>query len=189
MTHIFGDFIEREWHSCEQLKIDFSLMAIPMQQRWRNNGLSADFLATYLCAFFPGEDHASTQRRGMIKGAVSYIANELLENAMKFSYASSRQAVSIEMDVEADAIRLYATNTVNPAVLACFQHFIQRLLTEDTDALYMEQLTRNAAAGSGSGLGLLTMLNDYGARLAWKFTPLPQDPHTVIVTTMVCLQV
>lgn len=41
----------------------------------------------------------------------------------------------------------------------------QRLLTEDPGELYIEQVERNAEDdGDGhSGLGFLTMLNDYGA--------------------------
>ena len=94
MAQIFGEFIEKKGERCEYLMIGFSPSSIPIQQRWRNNGLSADFLADYLSTFFPGEDHASTERQAAVKGAVSYIANELLENAMKFSYAPSQHAMS-----------------------------------------------------------------------------------------------
>src|SRR5687768_13187016 len=163
MTQRFGNFIEREAGSGEYLKIGFSPASMPLQQRWRNNGLSADFLADYLITFFPGEDPNSAERQAEIKDAVSYMANELLENAMKFSYAPSQHTVSIEMFLEADVISLYATNSLDPATLEGFQAYIQRLLTEDPDELYMEQLERNAAAGDAgvSGVGFLTKLHDY----------------------------
>lgn len=106
MVQIFGDFLKRKEASCEYLKIAFSPTSIPTQQRWRNNGLSADFLADYLSTFFPGEDPTSTERKAEIKGAVSYIANELLENAMKFSYAPSQHAISIDVYLDEDAISL-----------------------------------------------------------------------------------
>jgi hypothetical protein len=187
MTQIFGDFRERREEDGEYLKIGFSPTSIPIQQRWRTNGLSADFLADYLSTFFPGEDGASTERQAEIKGTVSYIANELLENAMKFSYAPSQHAISLSMYLEADAISLYVTNSVDAQTLAVFQHHIQRLLTEDPNDLYLEQLTRNAEAddGGASGLGLLTMLNDYGATVAWKFEPVAPEADVVTVTTMV----
>ena len=53
MTRIFGDFTERKDDHGEHLEIGFSPTSIPIQQRWRNNGLSADFLADYLSTFFP----------------------------------------------------------------------------------------------------------------------------------------
>jgi hypothetical protein len=187
MTQTFGKFIERQEEYGEYLKIGFSPTSIPLQQRWRNNGLSADFLADYLCTFFPGEDGASTERQAEIKGAVSYIANELLENAMKFSYAPSQHAISLTMYLEADAISLYVTNSVDPKSLVAFQQCIQRLLTEDPHDLYMEQLTGNAEAENGGacGLGILTMLNDYGATVAWQFAPMVPEADVMAVTTMV----
>ena len=119
------------------------------------------------------------------------MANELLENAMKFSYAPSQHAISIAMYLEADAVSLYVTNSVDPHTVAAFQQAIERLLTEDIDTLYMEQLTHNAESDStdGSGLGYLTMLHDYGVALAWKFAPSLQDPDVITVTTMARLSV
>ena len=187
MTQIFGAFRARQGVSGEYLKIGFSPTSIPLQQRWRNNGLSADFLADYLSTFFTGEDAASAERQAKLKGTVSYIANELLENAMKFSYAPSHYAISLAMYLEPDAISLYVTNSVDPQALATFQQCIQRLLTEDPHDLYMEQLLRNVEAdhGGSAGLGILTMLNDYGATIAWKFEPVAPEAEVMTVTTMV----
>jgi hypothetical protein len=190
MAQIFGNYIEEKVDSCEYLKIGFSPTSIPIQQRWRNNGLSADFLADYLSTFFPGEEGDSTERQAEVKDAVAYIANELLENAMKFSYTPAKHAVSIDLYLEVDAINFYVTNSIDPQALGAFQHFIQRLLSEDIDDLYMEQLTRNAEDTQGeSGLGCLTMLQDYGTLLAWKFERHDQDDDVVTVTTMARLSV
>jgi hypothetical protein len=187
MTQIFGKFIERQEENGEYLKIGFSPTSIPIQQRWRNNGLSADFLADYLYIFFAGEDGTSSERQAEIKGVVSYIANELLENAMKFSYAPAQHAISLAMYLEADAISLYVTNSVDPKSLVAFQQCIQRLLTEDPNDLYMEQLTSNVETENGgvSALGILTMLNDYGATVAWKFVSVVPEADVMTVTTMV----
>src|SRR5438132_10066674 len=104
MARIFGPFIERKDNDGEYLKIGFSPTSIPIQQRWRNNGLSADFLADYLSTFFPGDDSAADEPYAELKSAVSYVANELLENAMKFSYAPPQHAISIAMYLEAEAV-------------------------------------------------------------------------------------
>jgi hypothetical protein len=195
IKRIFGQFIERKIErkddQGEHLEIGFSPTSIPIQQRWRTNGLSADFLADYLSTFFPGDDRAAAERQAEFKSAVSYVANELLENAMKFSYASSQHAISIAMYLEAEAVSLYVTNSIDPHAVAAFQQTIERLLTEDTDTLYIEQLTHNAESDSAdrSGLGYLTMLHDYGVALAWKFAPSLQDPDVVTVTTMARLSV
>jgi hypothetical protein len=191
MKHTLGNFIEPEEGHGEYLKIGFLPSSIPLQQRWRNNGLSADFLAGYVSTFFPGEDQASTARQAEIKDAISFIANELLENAMKFTHASAHHTVIIEMYLQADVIRLYTINCIAPDRIEPFQQYIGRLLTEDTDALYTEQLERNASGENegASGLGFLTMLNDYGVVLGWKFGSLARDGEDVALTTMVRLPV
>ena len=191
MTQIFGHFIARKNDQGEYLKIGFSPTSLPIQQRWRNNGLSADFLADYLSTFFPGDTHAAAERQAELKSTISYVANELLENAMKFSYAPAQHAIGLAMYLEPDAVSLYVTNSVDPHTVAAFQQAIERLLTEDIDTLYMAQLTHNAESDSaeGSGLGYLTMLHDYGAALAWQFAPSLQDPDVITVTTMARLSV
>ena len=191
MKQSFGEFIEQQEGDGEYLKIGFRPASITLQQRWRNNGLSADFLAGYLSTFFPGEDSAAATRQAGIKDATSFIANELLENAMKFSYAASQHTVTIEMFLDTDAVRLYSANGIAPEAVAPFQQFVNKLLTSDTNALYIEQLERNANAegDAGSGLGFLTMINDYGARLAWSFSPHANDRDQILLTTMVRLPV
>ena len=183
MIRTFGHFIARKDGQGEYLKIVFSPTSLPIQQRWRNNGLSADFLTDYLTTFFPGDDRAVAECHAELKSAVSYVANELLENAMKFSYAPSQHTISIAMYLEAEAVSLYVTNSVDPHAVAAFQQTIARLLTEDVATLYMAQLAHNAASDSaaGAGLGYLTMLHDYGVALAWEFGPSLQDPDVVTV--------
>ena len=191
MAQIFGDFVEMVAEDGEYLKICFHPTSIPLQQRWRNNGLSADFLADYLSTFFPGADPASIERQGELKDAVGYIANELLENCMKYSFSSSSRLTSVEMFLAPTAITLYTSNGISPDMIEPFQMFIGRLLSEDVDVLYTEQLERNAEdeTGSASGLGFLTMLNDYGVKIAWKFSGAGGAADACAVTTMVRLPV
>src|ERR1700683_674106 len=71
---------------CEYLTLAFSPTSAPLRSRWRNNGLSADFLADYVTTFLPTRDGkpAAASRQKELKHAVTYVANELLENAMKY---------------------------------------------------------------------------------------------------------
>jgi hypothetical protein len=189
MQRIFGDFVEEEYSRQECLIIHFSPTSVPLQQRWRNNGLSADFLSEYWTTFFPAYDISSRRKQREIKGAIGYIANELLENVMKFSYKPADHPVSLGLYLYQDEFKFYSHNAVAPDAIDSFQAYIQELLTRDTDEMYIQQLERNALDESSSGtrLGLLTMLNDYGARLAWKFETDPRDTMIITVSTMVQL--
>ena len=169
---VYGDFVDLPTGS-ERLILSFAPGQMPLQQRWRNNGLSADFMGDYVTAFFPRDDAdaATIRRQAEIKGAVSYIANELLENAMKYHDDLGGELIQIELIMTAERVVLTLTNHLTPDQATAFRAFIERLSLSDADTLYMAQLETNAMTGSSAGLGLLTMINDYGARLAWRFHP------------------
>jgi hypothetical protein len=192
MIQTFGDFIELP-ASQEYLIIGFSPSSIPLKQRWRNNGLSADFMADYLATFFPGnEDDSSTiERQAEIKSAVSYIANELLENAMKFNNETSEYPINIKLQLESDGVLFSVANSISPQGVDKFQAYIQQLLASEPSELYIQQLEKNAVEESctDSGLGLLTMLTDYSAKIGWKFQTVHKDPEVIAVTTIVQLRV
>ncbi|MCT7979127.1 DUF6272 family protein [Laspinema olomoucense] len=191
MTEIFGDFIEELPSGTEYLILGFSPASLPLKQRWRNNGLSADFLADYLTTFFPSSDETALKldKKAEIQCAVSYVANELLENAMKFSVETQGYPISIQLHLNSERIIFVTTNSISQQKVADFQAFLKRLSTEDPLQLYIEQLEKNAQEGgsSTSGLGFLTMINDYDAKIGWKFQDMNGDQKAIAVTTMVQL--
>lgn len=191
MTHIFGDFSEQLPISQEYLTIVFAPSSVPLRQRWRNNGLSADFMADYFASFFPGRERVTTESniKAEVKSAVSFIANELLENAMKFNDETLSHPISMTLQMHSDTLIFLATNSVNRQTVGKFQAFIEELITSDPDELYMRQLEENSESESESGLGFLTMINDYQAKLGWKFETAQKNPEVVAVTTMVQLTV
>jgi hypothetical protein len=193
MTQIFGDFNDDLPEVQEYLTIVFSPSSAPLKQRWRNNGLSADFMADYFATFFPGGEEASTEpdTQAEVKSAVSFIANELLENAMKFNEETSPYPISIRLQMHNDRLVFRATNSINPQSVRKFQTFVEELTNSDPSELYLRHLEKNAAneSQSESGLGLLTMRNDYLAELGWKFETVQKNPEVILVTTMVHLPV
>ena len=193
MNMIFGDFIENLPPSQEYLILNFSPSSISLQQRWRNNCLSADFLADYFSTFLPCSDNESNSsiKGAEIKSAVSYIANELLENAMKYNNKKSPHPISIQLHLNQDNIIFQLTNSIHEQLLDKFQTYIKKLTTSDPLELYIHQLEKNAVYDKEqeSGLGFLTMVNDYGAKIGWKFQPISSSSNESSVTTMVQLKI
>nr|WP_317269215.1 DUF6272 family protein [Arthrospira sp. PLM2.Bin9] len=191
MKKIFGEFFEAPSTSNEFLVIGFSPTSVPLKQRWRNNGLSANFMADYVTTFFPKteEEQDSVSRQMEVKSAVSFVANELLENAMKFSDESSTYPIKIQLFLQHDNLSFFVANTINKDAVSSFQDYIQELLSSDPQEMYIHQVEKNVENDTESGLGYLTMVNDYMAKLGWKFETLEQDPSQTIVTTMVQLTI
>lgn len=194
MIQIFGEFIDELPKQDEYLTIGFSPSSRPLKKRWKNNGLSADFIAEYFRTFFVSEtdddddDDVATEN---LRDAVKYIANELLENAMKFQDENVPFTARIGFSLYNDKLVFCVTNGINNQQVESFQVFINRLLTENPDDLYLEAMRLNARQGvdSPSRLGLLSMVCDYSAKLGWKFETLQNHPSVMTVSTMVCLEV
>ena len=85
------------------------------------------------------------------------------------------------------AIIIYAKNSIYSEKVKKYQAFINLLLTEDANELYVQQIETASAEeeSKASGLGLLTLINDYSAKLGWKFEPESSQPEIIAVTTMV----
>ena len=193
IKQILGNYIQHLPPSQEYLILSFSPGSIPLRQRWRNNCLSADFLADYLSTFFLGNDdqQPDSDKQAEVKGAVSYIANELLENAMKYGMEMSPFPVSIQIHLNPDLIIFQLTNSIHTEQTSEFQNHIENIIMGDPAELYIAQIEKNALEENSeeSGLGLLTMLNDYGALLGWKFERLSKHSKEITVTTMVQLAI
>jgi hypothetical protein len=189
-TQILGDFIEEFPPEHDSLELTFTPSSRPIQQRWRNNRLSAHFVADYLSSFLPldEEDASSEKRIKQSKGAVSYVANELLENAIKFTDNNSSYKVKFGIhfieEIEIIAV-IFATNFAKLESVNKLQALIKEILSSDPNELYLQQLEKNAETESEtSGLGLLTMINDYSAKIGWRFETVPESVDTMLVTTI-----
>ncbi|PZD71322.1 hypothetical protein C1752_06601 [Acaryochloris thomasi RCC1774] len=187
----FGITSENIPRSEEYLTLHFSPTAIPRQERWRNYGLSADFLGDYFSTFFPGDENAEQpiSRRETIKASISYIANELLENAVKYSDIETDRAIHITLFLYEQEIIFQVVNYANQSRVEKYQSFIQKLLNSDLDDLYVQQLEQSALGSGESNLGMLTMLQDYSAKFGWYFEPVAESPNLTQVKVTVRLGV
>jgi hypothetical protein len=188
----FGQFFDRIPDSQEYLTLNFSPTSAPQRQRrWRNNGLSADFLGDYFAAFFPGDAVADSaiDLKDAVKAAVSYIANELLENAFKYSDASANLPISITLRLYDREIIFQVTNYTDRATGKHYEEFVRQIESADLEEIYTQQLEKTALGEGSSCMGLLTILHDYSAKGGWKFEQPRENPAVIRVSVMVSLVV
>jgi hypothetical protein len=158
----------------EYLTLAFSPLSAPLCSRWRNNGLSADFLGDYVLTFLPrdGGEPSTKLRLGELQHAVTYVANELLENAMKYHAQDRDVPISIHLDLTGECLSICVSNSITAEQAACYKSFIAELLKGDPGELLIERLEQGARydkSDASSCLGLLTMISDYSAQLGWRF--------------------
>jgi hypothetical protein len=159
----------------------------PLELAWHHCAVTADFLGD----FFALHRGASPQAYTETRHSIGYLINELIENAIKFRTPGE---ILIEGSLERDRFEAKITNEVSAETAARFGELLNELLTRDPGELLIERIEANAAdpASGGSGLGLLTLMSDYGARLGWIFGDMPESrgtagPGTVRLETRAAL--
>ncbi|QHG14812.1 DUF6272 family protein [Nostoc sp. ATCC 53789] len=189
-TESFGDLISDFPPEHDSLELYFTPSSRPIKQRWRSNRLSAHFFADYFANFLAVDEDEPNQEQIIKenKSAVSYVANELLENAIKFNDDSSNYKVRIGIHFlnNADSVTavIFASNSIKLETEAKLRAVIEKILTSNTHEMFVHQVEKSAEKNGTSGLGLLTMINDYSAKIGWKLETIQQESIIMAVTTM-----
>jgi hypothetical protein len=190
MSETLGSYQQRA-SECEYLTLAFSPTSAPLRSRWRNNGLSADFLGDYVTTFLPtdGGITALKNKQNEIKHTVTYIANELLENAMKYHQPDVEIPIRIHLELASDHITVSVSNGISVVQAGRYKEFVEHLQDGDAGDLLLRQQEESARSSESamSSLGLLTMISDYEAQLDWRFDIHPTQPESMTVTTSAVL--
>ena len=174
---------------CEYLALSFSPVSAPLRSRWRNNGISADFLGDYVRTFLPTPGDSAGCNQSEIQHAVTYIANEFLENAMKYHKRDADIPIGIRVELTNDSIMVSTSNGIGSTQAERYKAFVEHILNDDPGDLLIRHLEGGSSSQepNSSCLGLLTMINDYGVQLGWRFDRHAEDIDVLTVTTSAVL--
>jgi hypothetical protein len=138
----------------------------PLDLSWHHCTTTSDFLGE----FFALQRQGNASQFNEARHGIGYLANELLENAIKFRHPGT---ILVECSLEEAHFEIKVTNRVSAETATRFGAILDELTSRDPGELLIERIEANAAdsSSSGSGLGLLTLMNDYGAELGWLFSP------------------
>jgi hypothetical protein len=149
-TETLGTFQERPAEKPAS-EASLHLASTDMLQHWRRVSLSSDFLAKYYSFYFPYREKAKGRiSRETAENSISFVLNELIENTAKYSNTADTE-VRVRVLLLERTILLEVSNAVT-AKLA--DEFLQ---------------ASQEGARSDSGLGFLTLINDYQVQLGFKF--------------------
>ena len=135
-----------------------------LELRWAHCSSTADFLAEVFGGVVGRAGGDVTDARH----SISYLANELLETAGKFRAPGD---VEVEAAVGEDGFALWLANTVTGETAERFRTLLEEIVAGDPGDLLIARIEANASddGDGGSGLGILTLMNDYGVRMGWSF--------------------
>ncbi|OAP36481.1 ATP-binding protein [Sinorhizobium glycinis] len=136
----------------------------PLDLSWKHCAMTSDFVAEFVALRY----RTSRNLYKEVRHNVGYLTNELIENAVKFRASGE---IVVETAVASNAFRAKVSNFVDKETARRFQHLLSEITTGDPGELLIKRIEENALGASpgGSGLGLLTLMSDYGAHFAWVF--------------------
>lgn len=175
MDMSFGETAQT--NSVDGFAISVVLKEGQLGRSWKQAGATSEFLGEIIAtqAAKSGLDYSETRH------AIIYLVNELLENAIKFS---SPGDVDLRCSLENATFELAVINNITPERVSGLQVLLQELTSRDPSDLLIERIEANAAdeSSSASGLGILTLMNDYGARMGWHFSDASSGSALVLRT-------
>lgn len=138
----------------------------PIELSWHHCATTSDFIADLFALRF----QASRSEYKEVRHSIGYVVNELVENAVKFRLPGE---IVIEASMDAESFKIKVSNDVDGATASEFQSLLAEITVGDPTDHLIQRIEANAAEPdkSRSGLGLLTLMSDYGAHLAWIFSP------------------
>ena len=157
-----------DYPDLEQLGAEVSVELFPesFTVRWDLCGATADFFASYFSQMPScGADDDATQAE--VENAISYVLNEAVENAVKFQAGGT---ITVKVGVYEDSLVFVVSNWIQASAADALRPRLHELVEGDAHELLLARVEANAANPEAgvSGLGFLTMITDYDARLGWR---------------------
>lgn len=136
----------------------------PLDLAWHHASTTSEFLGEFYALQSAVLDLDYNETRH----SIGYLVNELLENAVKFRHPGD---VRIDSSIDDRRFEIRVSNLVDEPTATRFSLLLEEVTSRDPGDLLIERIEANAedASSSGSGLGLLTLMSDYGAKLGWTF--------------------
>jgi hypothetical protein len=180
-VHIVGSYLEERGEKAIS-ECSLGIKSDDLFRSWRRVSLSSDFLARYYSYYFPYREKArGTLSRDSAENSISFVLNELVENTAKYSDAEDKN-VSIRVWLLESVLLFSVSNFITGKLSGPFHSLAQEILSGNAEELYLKRLERNTEeGGGGSGLGYLTLINDYGINLGFKFEKAGDDLFKVTV--------
>ncbi|HZL17003.1 MAG TPA: hypothetical protein VFG23_04570 [Polyangia bacterium] len=153
--------------------VEIELRALELVAHWRRCGLTADWLARFVAY------DCAIDSRGAAFSVLSTAINELLENAVKFCN-DKRKSTRISVRHYGEFVRIETRNSAISPHVGTLRTTIEELGREPLDALFAERMQEKSKPGS-SGIGLLLLKKDYGARLSVRLTAMDGGEWDILV--------
>lgn len=151
---------------------------------WSHCGATAELLG----GLYSGQAARAGKDLNEAQHGINYLTNELLENAVKFRHDLA-DAIELDAAFTDGVFEIRVRNHAEEGVAVRFGQLLEQLTVSDPNELLLERIEANALSDSpaASGLGILTLMSDYGAEFTWQFEQ-PDAAAPVMIQTHASLR-
>ncbi len=136
--------------------IELEVVPIDLVTEWRRCGMVADFMADYMVHAF--------ERRDVARSILSTVANELVENAAKFS-SNKRTAAHVSIRHHGEVVHAEVRNQASEKHVQSLRDVLLELARDEATAVFRRRMEDRR------GLGLALLARDYGATVGATVVP------------------
>jgi hypothetical protein len=160
----------------EKAEADLSMnFVLPLEfmTKWARCGATSDYLAQY--------QSINIKQDQQTQILMSSVINELMENAVKFS-ADKTKMITVSIQHYGYDVVIEAINITDKSGVDGIKNFVKKLESgssyEDLFFTQLESSFKFDAAGLTSGIGILSILKDYSAKLGIRIEVISELNHT-----------
>lgn len=163
----------------ERISLRLSLGSSPAP--WALCSLTATFIAECCGELFSKVDGGrGPLGRDAIIGAVGFVLNELVENALKYGQHGD---INVTVGLGREDIVCIVSNPIAKSAVPALRARLEELVQGDPGELLRRQVEANTTRdvkSAESGLGYLLLINDYGVHLGWELSPVSGNIFSVM---------
>lgn len=153
MKHFFGEYITIYETYKDEIELSIDLLTpIHSLDDWKKCGIVANFFGSYQAL-----DYKYSSEN--VVSLISTIANELIENSVKFSFKNS--SINLKMQKIGPFISLETTNLASDKQIKKLTCFINKVQKKSFEHLFYDTIENSNHKSNVSELGLITIMKDY----------------------------
>ncbi|MBT5953593.1 hypothetical protein HOG98_02620 [bacterium] len=177
----FGDYITLEEDEMIFSECHLKFLPLHLISKWSRCGLTAEYLSKYIAL--------NSEKIIEVENFASTVINELIENAVKFSFDKS-ESILVSMHQTEKAVLVRIENVADYDSVKKFVDFLEEIDLTDIEETMIKRIEKSATSdGDVSGLGILSIINDSDVTFGMKICSESAEDETFSVDIKILFKI
>jgi len=179
----YGAYTKQKDSELKGLTSTISFQPLNLLKKWQRCSLTANFFSQIQL------DKIPIKNKAQIHNILSSISNEILENAIRYSY-NKTTPVKMSLSNNTDKLTFEVESACHTSDAKRFERFFKKCEIKDNDSHIVELLESTERTEDLSlAISLLSITNNYHSEIGYKVTPKESDTNCTNVSVMIVLKI